>query len=149
MIQPTNDIPEKSEIEHITTKKTKTLSNKSTLTYHIGKDEEDNLYLRLWVNSSQGYFSNEFVAMSKIEEILKQHKDGSFTSYVFKDLFSGKSVNSHGFISACLVEEGVIDFAEGKKRKLVYTGNSLTIDIAKPRKTVKKAARKTVRKPSK
>jgi hypothetical protein len=149
MIQPTNDIPEKSEIEHITTKKTKTLSNKSTLTYHIGKDEEDNLYLRLWVNSSQGYFSNEFVAMSKIEEILKQQGTESFTGYVFKDLFNGKSVNSHGFIAACLVAEGVLDFAEGKKRKLVYTGNSLSIDETKPRKPVKKAARKTTSKSSK
>ena len=36
--------------------------------------------------------------------------------------------------------------AEGKKRKLVYTGNSLSIDQAKPRK---KAARKTTAKSTK
>ena len=66
MIKPTKDIPEKSEIQLITTKKTKTLSGKSTLTYHIGKDEDDNVYLRLWVNSSNGYFSNESLAMSKM-----------------------------------------------------------------------------------
>ncbi len=149
MIKPTNNIPEKSEIEHVTTKKTKTLSGKSTLTYHIGKDEDDNLYVRLWVNSSQGYFSNEFLAMSKIEEILKRQGSDSFTGYVFKDLFNGKSVNSHGFIAACLVAEGILAFAEGKKRKLVYTGKGPTIDKAKPRKTVKKAAAKPARKPSK
>ena len=149
MIKPTNTIPEKSEIEHITTKKTKTLSGKSTLTYHVGKDEDDNLYVRLWVNSSNGYFSNEWLAMTKIVEILQQQGIESFTGYVFKDLFSGKSVNSHGFISACLIAEGILDFAEGKKRKLVYTGADLKIDKAKPRKTVKKAAAKAAKKPSK
>jgi len=149
MIKPTADIPEKSEIEHFVTKKSKGLSNRNTLTYHIGKDEDDNLYLRLWVNSSNGYFSNEWLAMSKIEEILKQQGTESFTGYVFKDLFNGKSVNSHGFIAACLVAEGILAFAEGKKRKLVYTGKGLTLDKAKPRKTVKKAAVKPARKPSK
>ena len=149
MIKPTNDIPEKSEIEHVTTKKTKTLSGKSTLTYHIGKDEDDNVYLRLWVNSSQGYFSNEFLAMSKIEEILKRQGTDSFTGYVFKDLFNGKSVNSHGFIAACLVAEGILAFAEGKKRKLVYTGKGLSTSKAKPSKTVKKAAAKPGRQHSK
>jgi hypothetical protein len=149
MIKPTKDIPEKSEIELVTTKKTKTLSGKSTLTYHIGKDEDANLYLRIWVNSSNGYFSNEWLAMTKIVEILNRQGTESFTGYVFKDLFSGKSVNSHGFIAACLVAEGVLAFAENKKRKLVFTGNGLTIDTAKPRRTVKKTARKTTAKSAK
>jgi hypothetical protein len=149
MIKPTKDIPEKSEIELVTAKKTKTLSGKSTLTYHIGKDEDANLYLRLWVNSSNGYFSNEWLAMTKIVEILNRQGTESFTGYVFKDLFSGKSVNSHGFIAACLVAEGVLAFAENKKRKLVFTGNGLTIDTAKPRRTVKKTARKTTAKSTK
>jgi hypothetical protein len=144
MIKPTADILEKSEIELVTTKKTKTLSGKSTLTYHIGKDEDANLYVRLWVNSSNGYFSNEWLAMTKIVEILKQQGEESFTGYVFKDLFSGKSVNSHGFIAACLVAEGVLAFAEGKKRTLVFTGKGLTIDTAKPKRTIKKAAAKKV-----
>jgi hypothetical protein len=145
MIKPTADIPEKSEIEHVTTQKTKTLSGKSTLTYHIGKDEDANLYVRLWVNSSNGYFSSEWLVMTKIVEILKRQGEESFTGYVFKDLFNGKSVNSHGFLAACLVAEGVLAFAEGKKRKLVYTGQGLTVDKAKPRK---KAARRTTRKSS-
>ena len=146
MIKPTKDIPEKSEIEHVTTKKTKTLSGKSTLTYHIGRDEDANLYVRLWVNSSNGYFSNEWLAMTKIVEILERQGTESFTGYVFKDLFSGKSVNSHGFIAACLVAEGVLTFAEGKKRKLVYAGKGLTLATAKPKRTIKKAAAKTAAK---
>ena len=148
MIKPTKDIPEKSEIEIVATKKTQSLSKKSTITYHVCKDDDDTLYLRLWVNSSNGFFSNELIPMSKIEEILK-HQSNSFTSYVFKDLFNGKSVNSHGFISVCLIAEGILAFEEGKKRKLVYTGKGLTLDKAKSRKTVKKAAAKPARKPSK
>jgi hypothetical protein len=144
MIKPTKDIPEKSEIEHVTTKKTKTLSGKSTLTYHIGRDEDANQYVRIWVNSSNGYFSNEWLAMTKIVEILERQGEESFTGYVFKDLFNGKSVNSHGFISACLVALGVLAFEEGKKRKLVYTGKSLSLDKAKPKRTIKKAAAKKV-----
>ncbi|UCE64560.1 MAG: hypothetical protein JSU59_05330, partial [Nitrospirota bacterium] len=98
------------------------------------------------VNSSNGYFSNEWLSMPRIEEILKQQGSESFTAYVFKDLFNGKSVNSHGFIAACLVAEGILAFAEGKKRKLIYTGKSLTIDKPKSRRSVKKAARKPVTK---
>ena len=149
MIKPTKDIPEKSEIEHVITRKTKTLSGKSQLTFHIGRDEDANLYVRLWVNSSNGYFSNEWLAMTKIEEILKRQGAESFTGYVFKDLFSGKSVNSHGFIAACLVAEGILAFEEGKKRKLVYTGKNLSLDTPKPRRTVKKAAAKTAAKSAK
>ena len=148
MIQPTNDIPEKSEIELVATKKTKSLSNKSNLTYHIGKDKEDSLFVRLWVNSSQGYFSNRYVPLSQIVEILKQQGNEPFSSYVLKDLFSG-SVNTPGFFAAILIHEGLLNFAEGKKRKLVYTGKSLTIDKAKPRRTAKKAARKPTAKSTK
>jgi hypothetical protein len=128
MIKPTKDIPEKSEVEIVACKKTQSLSKKSSITYHVCKDDDDNLYLRLWVNSSNGYFSNELIPMSKLVEILKQQGTESFTGYAFKDLFNGKSVNSHGFLAACLVAEGILAFAEGKKRKLVYTGMGLTIE---------------------
>jgi hypothetical protein len=60
-------------------------------------------------------------------------------------------VNTSGFFTAVLMNEGLIKIAEGKKRKLVYTGKGLTIDSAKPkpRRTVKKAAAKTAaRKPT-
>ena len=53
-------------------------------------------------------------------------------------------LNAAGEVTApCLLN------AEGKKPKLVYTGKGLSINKAKPRKTVKKAAAKPARKPSK
>ena len=149
MIRPTKDIPEISDIEIVSTKKTKSVSKKSDLTYHLGKDEEGNLYIRIWVNSGNGYFSNEWIPFSRTLEILEKHKEEPFTSQALGGLFTGKSVNSVSFLGAVLLNEGMLQFAEGKKRKLVYTGTELKIDNAKPRKTVKKAAARTARKPSK
>jgi len=148
MVKPSND-PASKEIEIVSTQKTKTVSKKSTLTYHIGKDEEANQYIRIWVNSGNGYFSNEWIPVSRILEILAKHKAGPFTSRILDELFTGKSVNSASFLSAVLLNERMLDFAEGKKRKLVCTGKGLKTDKAKSRKTVKKAVRKTARKSSK
>lgn len=146
MIQPTKDIPETSDIEIVSTRKTKTISGKSNLTYHIGKDEEANQYIRIWVNSGNGYFSNEWIPVTNIIEILEKHEAEPASSIVFSDLFTGKSVNTPSFLSAALLDAGMLKLAEGTKRKFVYTGATMKITESKPRKTVKKAARKTARK---
>jgi hypothetical protein len=158
MIRPTKDIPEKSEIDIVATQKTKTVSGKSDLTYHLGKDDDSNAYLRIWVNSSNGFFSNEFLSLSAIIALLEKQGGASFTSFIFQELFNGKSVNTPGFLVAALLNEGVLTLEENKKRKYLYVSAVkllATIDKAKPRKTIKKAARKpavkkaAVRKPSK
>jgi hypothetical protein len=148
MVKPSNKLAT-SEIELVSTQKTKTVSQKSVLTYHIGKDEEANQYIRIWVNSGNGYFSNEWIPVSRILEILAKHKAEPFTSQILDELFTGKSVNSASFLGAVLLNERLLDFAEGKKRKLVCTGSGLKTDKAKSRKTVKKAAAKPARKASK
>jgi hypothetical protein len=145
MIRPTKDIPETSEIDIVATQKTKTVSGKSDLTYHLGKDEDASAYIRIWVNSSNGFFSNEWVSLTGIIELLEQQSGESFTSFVFESLFSGKSVNTPGFLVATLLTEGVLTLAKGKKRKYVYVSADklyAKVDKAKPRKTVKKATRK-------
>ncbi len=151
MVKP-SDNPETSKIQIVSTQKTKTVSGKSDLTYHLGKDEDANAYLRIWVNSSNGFFSNEWVSLTDIIELLEQQSGESFTSFVFESLFSGKSVNTPGFLVAVLLDQGVLTLAEGKKRKYVYVSDDklhAKVDKAKPRKTVKKAARKTAASPSK
>ena len=105
MIQPTKNTPEKSKIGLVSTQKTKTVSQKSVLTYHIGKDEEANQYIRIWVNSGNGYFSNEWIPVSRILEILAKHKAEPFTSRILDELFTGKSVNSASFLGAVLLNE--------------------------------------------
>jgi len=149
MIQPTKDIPETSDIEIVSTRKTKTISGKSNLTYHVGKDEEANQYIRIWVNSGNGYFSNEWIPVTNVIGILENHEAESATSIIFSNLFSGKSVNTPSFLSAALLDAGMLKLAEGTKRKFVYTGAELNVDKASPRKTVKKAARRTTSKSSK
>ena len=146
MIKPTNDIPEKSEIEIVATQKTKTVSGKSDLTYHLGKDEIGNAYIRIWVNSSNGYFSNEWVPLSSIIDLLKKHSGSSFTSIVFDALFKGKSVNTPGFLVAALLNEGVLALEAGKSRKYVYVSADkllAKVDKAKPGKAAKKTAEKS------
>jgi hypothetical protein len=152
MIQPTNKIPEKSEIEIVATQKTKTISGKTTLTYHLGKDEESNPWVRAWSSSGSGFFSNEYLLISRIIEILEQQKGASFTSFVFQPLFKGKSVNTPGFLVAILLAEKIIALEPGKQRKYVYVSADkllANIENSKPRKAVKKAAAKAAVKSAK
>jgi hypothetical protein len=152
MIRPTKNIPEKSEVEIVATQKTKTVSGKSDLTYHLGKDDDSNAYLRIWVNSSNGYFSNEYLSLAAIIALLEKQSGASFTSFAFQELFKGKSVNTPGFLVAALLNEGVLTLEQDKKRKYQYVSADkllAKIDKAKPRKTVKKAAARTARKPAK
>ena len=144
MVKP-SDNPETPEIEIVSNQKTKTVSGKSDLTYHLGKDDDANAHVRIWVNSSNGFFSNEWVPVAAIIELLEKQGGESFTSFVFESLFSGRSVNTPGFLVATLLNEGVLALEEGKKRKYVYVSADKLlgkIDKAKPRKVVKKAARK-------
>ena len=145
MIRPTKDIPEKSEIDIVATQKTKTVSGKSDLTYHLGKDDDSNAYLRIWVNSSNGYFSNEYLSLAAIITSLEKQGGASFTSFAFQELFKGKSVNTPGFLVAALLNEGVLALEENKKRKYLYVSADkllAKIDKAQPRKVAKKAAPK-------
>ena len=139
MVKPSDNPTATSAIEILSTQKTKTVSGKSDLTYHIGKDEQAGQYIRIWVNSGNGYFSNEWIALTEIVEILEKQNSEPFTSIVFGDLFTGKSVNTPSFLGAALLDSGTLKLSDGAKRKFVYTGAALKIDKAKPRK---KAARK-------
>ena len=83
---------------------------------------------------------------------MEEQKGQSFTSFIFQGLFKGKSVNTPGFLVAALLNEEVLAFSEGMKRKYIYaSADKLLAKIAKakPRKTVKKAAAKSAKKPSK
>ena len=127
MVKPNNNATS-SEIEILSTHKTKTVSGKSDLTYHIGRDPQANQYIQIWVNSGNGYFSNEWILVSRIIETLKPYCSEPATSIIFGDLFKGKSVNTPSFLSAALLDAGILKLAEGTKRKFVYTGAELKID---------------------
>lgn len=93
------------------------LSGKSRLTYHIGCKPDSEPLLRVYANSSTGYFSKEWVALAAIQQLLvKAPKDGSITSLALMPLFEGKSINTPPFLFAALLNEGLVKPSTTTKR---------------------------------
>ena len=93
------------------------LSGKSTLSYRIGVDEAGEFMLQLVGNSNPGYFNNEWVRYSAVQDLLaKQDQGKAITSFVLTPLFRGKSTNSPSFLFAVLKQEGLVKLSESKKR---------------------------------
>ena len=107
----------KPEIRVIKTATCKSLSGKSDLTYHLGVDEESNLQMRVFANSSSGYFSQEWVPYSAIQSILT--KAPFITSFSLRSLYVGKSTNSPGFLLAALKAEELVKLKGEKERVYV------------------------------
>lgn len=94
-----------------------TLSGKSTLTYHIGITQEGDIKFRVHANTGSGYFSNEWISVTSIQEVLgKLPKRKPITSYVLIDLFNGKSTNTPPFLFAALLQEGLVKRSEVNPR---------------------------------
>lgn len=93
-----------------------TLSKKSTLTYHIGCNDEGKVYLRVYGNDGGGFFSTEWVALEAIQRTLSKSPD-NITSVVLYSLFKGKSVNTPAFLLTVLKAEKLVQPIKGKTRK--------------------------------
>jgi len=93
-----------------------TLSGKSELTYCLG-DYEGDLMIRIHSNDGGGFFSNEWLPVSKLVDTLEAcDPDKPITSVALGSLFRGKSVNSRAFLMAALKAEGILTPVEGKQR---------------------------------
>jgi len=93
------------------------LSGKSTLSYRIGVDESGEIMLRITGNSNPGYFNNEWVRYSAVQDLLAKGDQGkAITSFVLTPLFRGKSTNSPSFLFAVLKQEGLVKLSESKRR---------------------------------
>ncbi len=92
------------------------LSNKSTLTYDVGRDEAGAIHLRITSNTGGGFYSGEWLALQDIETALAKAPD-AITSVVLFKLFKGKSVNSPAFHLAVLKHEGLVRAVKGRQRK--------------------------------
>jgi len=91
------------------------VSNKSTLTYHIGCTADDDIQLQVYANTASGFFSQEWVSWKNIEDALT--KAGShFNSFSLQPLFQGKSMNTPAFMLAVLLHESLVGRATDKKR---------------------------------
>ena len=138
--------PETPSIEIINTAKCKTLSGKSTLTYHIGRNDQTDIFMRIYSNTNEGFFSNEWIPLNDILAILEKQGESSFTSFILQPLFKGQSVNTPAFLVAALLNEKVLRYEKNKVRKYVFDSSAAflsKIDKLKPVKTSKKSTKKS------
>jgi len=92
------------------------LSGRSTLTYRIGINDKDEIYLSLTGNTGTGLFKKEdWVSLSTFEQLLAKMKN-PFTSGQLAALFTGKSANCQGFFLAVLLNEGLLKPSREKQR---------------------------------
>lgn len=98
------------------------LSLKSILKYELGTDPEGSIWLRLAGNSGSGFFSDEWISWTVIEESLKA--TSPITSYALHQIFKGKSANNAGFLTAVLFKEGIVETLPEKRRHYRLTGKA-------------------------
>ena len=109
--------PLDDSISVVKTATCETLTRKSKLTYQIGTLPDGEVYVRIHKNSGNGFFSNEWIALSDIQKTIAEIPAGKpVTSFALNDLFTGKSVNTPGFLLAVLVREDLLVPIDGKKR---------------------------------
>ena len=132
-----------------------TLTKKSKLTYQIGTLPDGEVYFRIHKNSGNGFFSNEWISLADIRKVLSKIPVGKpVTAIMLNDLFTGKSVNTPGFLLAVLVHEKLLIPMQGKKRshepvdpeKIMEWTNQLGTGKAKPKGTPRKKASAASRK---
>ncbi len=92
-----------------------TCSGKAELTYHLGCNQDNQVYIRIVVNTGGGFFSEEWVALEATLETLDKAPH-PITAVPFISLFKGKSVNTPGFLLAVLKHEGLVKLLQGKVR---------------------------------
>ena len=111
--------PLDDSITVVKTSTCETLTRKSKLTYQIGTLPDGEVYVRIHKNTGNGFFSNEWVSLADIQKVLSQVPVGKpVTAIMLNDLFTGKSVNTPGFLLAVLVHEKLLIPMQGKKRSL-------------------------------
>jgi hypothetical protein len=95
--------------------------SKGQISYRILTDElHQNLFITIVGNEGGGWFSNEIVGVSKIEEILSKLKTKSpLPTKSFAPAFESKSANNAGFLVAVLRAEGLLNAAEESRLHLV------------------------------
>lgn len=90
----------------------------SQIGYKLGCTlDKSEAYLSLTENQGGGYFSREWVPLTRIISKLK-NLDAGFPAISLKSAFVGKSVNNPSFLAAALVAEGVLSPQADKSFKL-------------------------------
>ncbi len=102
-------------------------SGKSEITYHVGYSTESQIFMRVYANTGNGYFSMEWIAYRAIQESLEASPK-PLTSFALYGLYSGKSVNTPAFLTVALKSEGLL--VQDPEHPRCYTQVSDTSFIA-------------------
>lgn len=117
-----------------------TLSGKSTLSYVIGCNEKNEVFMRIAGNTGGGFHSGEWVSVKAIGAALAETPDAITSLALFK-LFKGKSVNTPAFLLAALKHEGVVAAVKGRTRRHTLVDLDRLGTVPTPKKAaVKKKA---------
>lgn len=95
------------------------LSGLSTLEYHVGYEagNPDQIHYRIWKNSGGGKYCPDWVSLAAIEQVLSSvPPEQAFNSSALSSLLPGRSINTHSFIAACLLNEQLIRRSEKTPR---------------------------------
>ncbi len=110
--------PEAPALRILKAETCRSLSGASDLTYHLGCDDQDNLYIRLWSNSAGGLHSKHWFSLARILERLIVNEEKPITSSTLRPVCPG-SMNNGGFILAALRHEGLVKPLEGAEHGMV------------------------------
>lgn len=98
---------EPAKIERIYTGSCPSLTNRSTLTYAIGRNAEDqSLHLAIVGNSGAGMFCSDYAPATQIDAIVFGNLE--LTSTALKVLHPGKSTNTAGFTLSAIRDLGLV-----------------------------------------
>ena len=123
-------------IQILKTAECPSLSSRSTLTYHIGANMENNaleeLYFQISHNTGKGLFNKDWIPVSAIREVFERLPEAAaVTSISLNPIFTGKSTNSSGFLLAVLKAEGLVIIQEGKRRSYQRTTSDAFVEQMK------------------
>ena len=113
---------EQPEVRVLKTATCPSLSGKSKLTYQVGAavnadgvcTPKAEIYIRLNGNSGGGFYNDDWIALTAVEQILDKLK--RLTCTTLAQFFKKKSVNSAGFFLSCLKAEGLVRPSTEDKR---------------------------------
>ena len=103
-----------TEMKILKTAECPSLSGKSTLTYQIACNSDNEVHVALTGNSGGGHLNSDWVSLEEIYSILSSQKK-PVTSGALQDLYQGKSSNNASFTTAILLKEGLLKISPGNR----------------------------------
>ena len=101
-----------TEMKILKTAECPSLSGKSTLTYQVGSNSDNEVFIKLAGNSGGGRYSPDWVSLEEIYTVLASQKK-PITSGALQDLYQGKSSNNDSFTTAILLKESLLKISPG------------------------------------